>query len=79
MKGKFRLWYGDQIAKELNETGDISLAKIDLRLSILKPIHARWMLSVFDKLRNNQSARSIGWERTGIEEAVESSLAGLNW
>jgi hypothetical protein len=46
---------------------------VDLRLSTLKPLHSRWMLSSFEKLRANAKVKMIGWEKTGIEEAFNDA------
>lgn len=43
-------------------------------LNTLKPIHAHWMLVAFEKIRDDMSLKLIGWQRTGIENAVESAL-----
>lgn len=50
------------------------MKKVDLTLSTLKPIHARWPFIVFEKLRSDMKVKLIGWERTGISEVAESAL-----
>lgn len=72
MKEQFSLWYGEQVAKQL-ENGVEILKPVDLRLSFMKPLHARWMLSSFEKMRTNMSVKKVGWEKTGIGEAFDNA------
>lgn len=68
MKEEFSIWYGEQVVKEFQNQCE-TRTPVDLRLTTLKPLHSRWMLSSFEKLRSNLRVKMIGWEKTGIEEA----------
>ncbi len=46
---------------------------IDLKLSYLKPKHTRWVLSAFDKLKNNTDVFKAGWEKTGITASIAAA------
>ena len=45
-----------------------------MQLSILKPIHARWLISLYDYLRTQQEMIKKGFETAGICEALEIEL-----
>ena len=76
MKARFTEWYADNIVESLNqvpkpENAEFSAnleSKVDLRLSVMKPLHARWIFSVFDKLKVIQS----GWKIAGLTNAIAS-------
>ena len=63
LKDKFELWYSNEVKKQLDERTEVyeivkainsKAHSIPLKLSILKPIHGRWLLSLYDDLRNNK-------------------------
>ena len=47
--------------------------RIDLKLSFLKPKHARWVLSAFDKLKNDKDVLKTEWEKSGITAAITAA------
>ena len=49
MHNNFREWYASQMLKQVEEGAD-HLQCIDLSLSILKPLGARWLISLYDYL-----------------------------
>ncbi|CAH1248530.1 TIGD6 [Branchiostoma lanceolatum] len=68
----FMTYYVGSIAKEIAEDC-LDNAKVDLRLSKMKPLHARWLLSAMDKLSPERELIMRDWERTGIKAAVEKA------
>ena len=50
MKKKFTLWYADQVQRAMdgNRFKSMEEIDIDLKLSVLKPLHARWLIELFD-------------------------------
>ncbi|CAH1248540.1 Hypp8221 [Branchiostoma lanceolatum] len=66
----FMTYYADSIAKEIVEDC-LDNAKVDLRLSKMKALHARWLLSAMDRLSPERELIMRGWERTGIKATME--------
>ena len=57
-------------ALEIDPDRDVASIEVDLRLSTLKPRHAKVMTELYDHLRT-QAGKDIiraGWEATGISE-----------
>ena len=48
MRAKFRDWYSSQVQDQLDDQENFS--PIDLRMSTLKPLGARWLVSLYDYL-----------------------------
>ena len=66
MRSKFQDWYGKMICQQLeNNTDD----PIDLRLSIMKPLSARWIIELFAYLSANPS---IGFKAAGIIDCLKA-------
>ena len=74
LKDKFELWYANEVKKQLDEGTEVYEIDIPLKLSILKPIHGRWLLELYDHLRNNNKIVINGFESAGITEAVTQEL-----
>ena len=51
---------------------------MDLKLSTLKPIHAKLLMSIYEFLQDEKGKKIIlnGWKAVGIREAVESARKG---
>ena len=45
---------------------------VDLRLSVLKPIHATWIVSMYNHLSSSEGRQSIakGWKKDGVTDVV---------
>ena len=73
-KDKFELWYTNEVKKQLEEGTKVCEIDIPLKLSILKPIHGRWLLDLYDHLQNNKKIIINGFESAAITEAVTQEL-----
>ncbi|KAL5013090.1 hypothetical protein ScPMuIL_011641 [Solemya velum] len=68
LKNEFTEWYADEIAN-----GNSNATKVDLRISILKPLHARWFAKVFYNNKAKRNTILLGWTKSGILDAVPSA------
>ena len=64
IRGKFERWYADRIMAQQESEQDIQ--PVDLRLSIVKPIGAQWMIELYDYLKGNPSIITHGFKYVGI-------------
>ena len=64
MRSKFRDWYSAQVQDQLDEGEEIS--PVDLKMSTMKPLGARWLVSLYDYLRENNSIIENGFKAAGI-------------
>ena len=79
MKKKFTLWYSDQVIRALDEGKDIKDVEISLKLSIVKPLHAKWLIEMYNHMTSS-GGREVclkGWKVAGILDAAERGLDGL--
>ena len=74
LKDKLELWYANEVKKQLDERTEVYEIDIPLKLSILKPIHGRWLLGLYDHLRNNKEIIINNFKSAGITEAVTQEL-----
>ena len=52
LKQKFGDWYASEVTKQFNSGSEIYSIEDKLQLSNLKLIHAQWLISLYDHLRN---------------------------
>jgi hypothetical protein len=54
---------------------ELSDLQIDLHLSTLKPIHAKWVIKAWGALQEKPEAIKLGWMKAGIKDALDPALA----
>ena len=64
MRSKFREWYATEVQQQLHEGEDI--APVDLRMSIMKPLGAHWLVSLYDYLKEHPSIIENGFKAAGV-------------
>ena len=63
----------------LDEDKVINDVEISLKLSIVKPLHAKWLIEMYNHMTSSEG-RDVclkGWKVTGILDAAEKGLDGL--
>ena len=76
LNNKFSEWYAEQIRKQLDRGIDVYDVKIDTTLTVMKPIHAKWVIGLYDNLRNSRDMIVKCFEQAGINEAIRQKLPG---
>lgn len=81
-KSAFSDWYAGEVcsaiqqAEEDGECDDealvraVEMVRPDLRLSVLKPLHAKWMIDAFAAVTTDPSQIKRGWEAAGITQSL---------
>ena len=47
--------------------------RIDLRASVLKPLHGNWLITAISSLKDKKEVIQTGFERSGIMENVSQN------
>ena len=69
MKGKFNTWFSRQISLGLENGVELDDIEVDYRLSVLKPLHAKWLVEGKEIVPN-------GWKKAGIFDAIKLASSG---
>ena len=64
LRGKFQAWYSEQIRSLLN-SGASDVA-VDLKMSIMKPLGAKWLMEMYDHLLTKPEIIINGFKGSGI-------------
>ena len=59
---------------ELEKGTDVYKIDVNTTLTVMKPVHAKWVIGLYDHLRNSSDIITKGFEKAGITEAI----AGLS-
>ena len=70
IRGKFESWSADRIMAQQESGQDIQ--PVDLRLSVVKPMGAKWMIDLYDYLKGNPSIITHGFKHVGISDCLAS-------
>ena len=79
MKKKLTKWYSKQIANELEKGTPLDDIEVKLKLSVLKPLHAGWLIDAYNHLTSEAGRKIIanGWQSAGITSAISKGVQGL--
>ena len=70
ISNKFNAWYVDRVSKQLSNgviPGDV---KVSLKLSDLKPLHARWIVEIYNHLKYQNDSIIKGFDASDHSEAI---------
>ena len=79
MKCKFTEWYCSCISAQLAEGKETEDVEVPIKLSVLKPLHAKWVIDLFNYFTSQKGRQMIlnGWKAACISEALSSGSLGL--
>ena len=71
LRRKFQEWFASQIASQLDDTQQVNTQQVDMRLSIMKPLGARWLVELYNYLCSNPSFIVNGFSAAGILDILK--------
>ena len=72
LKNKFGEWYASMVFANCNNS--LTPAPLDLQISIMKPLNAKWLLDAHSYLQRNPSIILNGFKAAGITDALKDSM-----
>ena len=79
LKAHFDEWYSQQVIKqlegrELEDLNDIDIQLIDLSMSVMKEVSARWLVEVAERISDNPQLIVNGFLHSGITGAFDGNM-----
>ena len=71
LKDQFQTWYTDEVQKQMDNGKGVYEIDVNTRLSRMKPIHACWVIGLYDKLRKSEKTIENGLKAATITEALD--------
>ena len=82
LKDRFTYWYAQKVADAMNLHNNIqavvNAVQPDLKLSVVKPLHAGWTMDTHNTIALQESTILAGWEKSGLLQAVQRGNTGGN-
>lgn len=67
LRTKFQAWYADKISAQM-DNGKTSFTPVDLKLSIVKPVGAKWLMEMYDYFKTKPQILINGFCGAGISD-----------
>ena len=64
LRNQFQQWYASQVCLQLE--GKAEMEPIDLRMSVIKPLGAKWLVNLYNHLKSKPSIIINGFKEAGI-------------
>ena len=74
LKKKFECWYAKQVTNQTDCGSIVYDVNVPLKISIIKPIHAKWLIYLYDHLNNSSVTIVKGFAMAGIKDLLEMEL-----
>jgi hypothetical protein len=75
MKAEFSSWYAHTVAKQIAAGVCPNDVKVDLAMSVIKPLHARWLIDTMKIMETKEETMMKAWRNSGISQAVLSETS----
>ena len=70
MKRKFVDWYARQIVTEMNKDTDVEQIRLQMKLSVMQPLHASWLFNLYNYMTSSPGGIHEKMKKSGIYNAV---------
>lgn len=70
LRRKFTDWYAEKIVAQ--QDSGTATQPVDMKLSIMKPIGAKWMIEAFDYIQSHPDMIRNGFKNVGITDFLKS-------
>ena len=70
---KYNTWMAKEVSNQLQREISPCDVKIDLNLGIIKPLHAKWIVELFNIMKKEKEKIINGFNSAGITEAIQSA------
>ena len=79
MKNEFAKWYMQQVDNALQVGTKLEDINIEFRLSVIKPLHAKWLVEYYNHISSEAGTEVIvnGFKLAGIYDAIRSGKSSL--
>ena len=74
LKRKFETWYANQVTKEIEKGTNVYSVNIETKLSVVKSLHTRWLISFYDHMQNNREMIIKAFQMAGITPIAEIEI-----
>ena len=69
---KYNAWLANEVLKQLRAEKAAADVKVSLKLSVIKPLHRKWIVDLYNTLKDDKEMAINGFRSAGITETFEN-------
>ena len=75
MQNQFSEYYCGEVKQQLDSGKPLAEIEVDFRLTILKPLHAQWLIALYNQFTSDKCKSVIfkGWKKSGVSGVLDES------
>ena len=75
MRKEFITYYSNSVKQQLETGKALEDIEVDFRLSVIKPLHAQWLVNMYNFFTTNRGRGIIakGWKKAGISGLLDGT------
>lgn len=75
MRNWFTEYYASAVREQLESGKQLEEIEVDFRLSVIKPLHATWLIAMYNYFTTNKGMEVItkGWKKSGITGLLDGT------
>ena len=73
IQNQYNDWFSNQVARQLKNRIEPADIKISSKLSDLKPLHASWIVNLYNHMQEESELIEKGFNEAGISEAIKNA------
>ena len=75
MRNRFTEYYAGAVREQLESGKELEDIDVDFRLSVIKPLHATWLIAMYNYFTTNKGVEVItkGWKKSGIAGLLDGT------
>ena len=70
----FSEWYAEEVTKQIENGTGVDCVNVDMRMSVIKELSSRWIMSAYDHIRSSPDIICNGFRKAGITSAIENGI-----
>ena len=70
----FSEWYAEKVTKQMENGTQVDCVNVDMRMSVVKELSSRWIVSAYDYIRSSPEIVLNGFRKAGITSAIEYGI-----
>lgn len=76
MKKEFTVYYSSCVKQQLDSGKRLEEIDVDFRLTVIKPLHAQWLVNMYNFFTSRKGADDIvkGWKKAGIVGVLDGTI-----
>ena len=75
MKNEFVVYYSEAVKQQLDSGTQLEDVEVDFRISVLKPMHAQWLVTLYNFFTSPDGSKVIfnGWKKSEIAGLLDGT------